>query len=266
LPVGSYVDAVGRSDRVWRHLGKTQPYAAIIDHDSRAGFFESGERHVEEVLQLVDRVYPGFRPRSVLDFGCGVGRLVIPFARRLDEVVGVDVSEAMLAEARRNADAQGCSNVDFVSDLALLADRPKFDLVHSYIVLQHIQERRGLAIVSQLVDLLGECGVGAIHVQYVRNASRLRAGGHWLRLHLPFGQAIGNVVQGLPARSPLVEMHTYDLGDVLRLLQMKGCEDALLQFSSDPGGFLGAMIVFARPQRPETAHTETSSNTASETL
>ncbi|MFL5954449.1 MAG: class I SAM-dependent methyltransferase [Gaiellaceae bacterium] len=238
---------MGRSDRVWRQLGRTDPYSAIINHDSQAGFFESGERHVEEVLQLVDRLSPAFRPSSVLDFGCGVGRLVIPFAGRFDEVVGVDVSEAMLEEARRNAGAQGCSNVDFATDLALLGHRRTFDLVHSYIVLQHIPERRGLAILAQLVDLIGPGGVGAIHVQYARDASRLRACGHWLRLRMPFGRTIGNLAQGLPARSPLVEMHTYDAGDVLRLLQTKGCREALLSFTSDTGGFLGLMIVFARP-------------------
>lgn len=237
-----------RGDRVWRQLGRTQPYTAIIDHDSRSAFFESGERHVEEVLQLVDRLYPGIHPKSVLDFGCGVGRLVIPFARRFDEVVGVDVSEPMLAEARRNAADQGCSNVDFVTDLSLLAHRHEFDLVHSYIVLQHIQERRGLAIVGKLVDLIGPGGVGAIHVQYARNATRLRACGHWLRLHLPFGQIVGNLAQGLPVRSPLVEMHTYDIGDVLRLLHAKGCSEALVRFTTDSGGYLGAMIIFARPQ------------------
>jgi len=197
-------------------------------------------------LQLVGRIFPGFRPSSVLDFGCGVGRLVIPFAGRFDEVIGVDVSEAMLEEARRNAGAQGRSNVDFATDLALFGDRT-FDLVHSYIVLQHIPERRGLAILAQLVDLIGPGGVGAIHVQYARDASRLRACGHWLRLRMPFGRTIGNLTQGLPAGAPLVEMHTYDVGDVLRLLQTKGCRESLLSFTNDTGGFLGAMIVFARP-------------------
>lgn len=40
-------------------------------------------------------------PASVLDAGCGSGRVAAELARRGDEVVGVDVDAAMLATARR---------------------------------------------------------------------------------------------------------------------------------------------------------------------
>ena len=42
-------------------------------------------------------------PASVLDAGCGTGRVAIELARRGVEVVGVDVDESMLATARRRA-------------------------------------------------------------------------------------------------------------------------------------------------------------------
>lgn len=42
-------------------------------------------------------------PASVLDAGCGTGRVSIELARRGIEVVGVDLDTAMLASARRNA-------------------------------------------------------------------------------------------------------------------------------------------------------------------
>ena len=44
-------------------------------------------------------------PGSVLDAGCGTGRVGIERARRGVEVVGVDVDESMLATARRRAPA-----------------------------------------------------------------------------------------------------------------------------------------------------------------
>lgn len=43
------------------------------------------------------------RPASVLDAGCGTGRVAIELARRGVEVVGTDVDPAMLATARRRA-------------------------------------------------------------------------------------------------------------------------------------------------------------------
>jgi SAM-dependent methyltransferase len=42
-----------------------------------------------------------YAPASVLDAGCGTGRVAIELARRGVEVVGVDVSESMLDTARR---------------------------------------------------------------------------------------------------------------------------------------------------------------------
>jgi SAM-dependent methyltransferase len=43
-----------------------------------------------------------FSPRSVLDAGCGTGRVARELARRDVEVVGVDVSESMIATAREH--------------------------------------------------------------------------------------------------------------------------------------------------------------------
>ncbi len=44
-----------------------------------------------------------FGPGSVLDAGCGTGRVAIELSRRGHPVVGVDVDEAMLESARRKA-------------------------------------------------------------------------------------------------------------------------------------------------------------------
>ena len=46
-----------------------------------------------------------FAPTSVLDAGCGTGRVAIELARHGIEVVGADVDPSMLATARRTAPA-----------------------------------------------------------------------------------------------------------------------------------------------------------------
>lgn len=57
-----------------------------------------------------------FAPASVLDAGCGTGRVAIELARHGLEVVGVDVDASMLATARQLA-----SEIEWVhSDLAML--------------------------------------------------------------------------------------------------------------------------------------------------
>jgi 2-polyprenyl-3-methyl-5-hydroxy-6-metoxy-1,4-benzoquinol methylase len=64
-------------------------------------------------------------PTSVLDAGCGTGRVAIELARHGINVLGVDIDGSMIAEARRLA-----PDVDWVqSDLATLALERHFDIV-----------------------------------------------------------------------------------------------------------------------------------------
>lgn len=54
---------------------------------------------------------------SVLDAGCGPGRLTIPIARRVGDrgrVVAMDIQEAMLARTKQRALAEDLSNIEFL--------------------------------------------------------------------------------------------------------------------------------------------------------
>jgi 2-polyprenyl-3-methyl-5-hydroxy-6-metoxy-1,4-benzoquinol methylase len=66
-----------------------------------------------------------YGPTTVLDAGCGTGRVAIELARRDIEVVGVDADASMLAKARDTSDA-----VEWVlADLATLSLARRFDVV-----------------------------------------------------------------------------------------------------------------------------------------
>ena len=236
------------SDQAWEELGETHPYSAVLEHATRAEFFASGEEHVARVVQIVrERIDPDYKPSSALDFGCGVGRLLIPLARLCDEAVGVDVSHAMLSEARRNCDERGISNVELVSTLDELAGDRHFDLVHTYIVLQHVPRKRGMEILSSLVDLMAAGAVGVVHVQYSRTASPLRKGANWARKHLPGMNDVANLVQGVPRRTPLMQMNVYLVDEIFRLLYEQQCRDLLVQLGeTQAGGYLSAVIFFRK--------------------
>jgi SAM-dependent methyltransferase len=64
-------------------------------------------------------------PATVLDAGCGTGRVAIELARHDVEVLGVDVDASMLAEARRRAPTLHWLH----ADLATLALDRTFDVV-----------------------------------------------------------------------------------------------------------------------------------------
>ena len=86
------------TDRDWQQFGQTDPYWAVITVDDYRKdnltadgldrFYDSGETHVRWFFDVVRRhIDEGFAPRSALDFGCGVGRLALPLARRCRSVV-----------------------------------------------------------------------------------------------------------------------------------------------------------------------------------
>src|SRR5580700_9118948 len=101
------VKDMSNTDRAWEYFGRENPYFGVLtrdrysrerlDGDGRAAFFASGEEYVAEMFDTTQKeLRPDFQPIRALDFGCGVGRLALPLARRCQEVVGVDVSDSML--------------------------------------------------------------------------------------------------------------------------------------------------------------------------
>src|SRR5262249_15948332 len=154
----------------------------------------------------------GFEPRRVLDFGCGVGRLVIPLAKRCGQVVGVDVAQSMLAEARSICGKLGLTNVRLHrSDDRLTGVEGAFDLAHSYIVFQPIPGRRGMALLKRLLALVDDNGVCVLHFVYHNPdlSSGLRG---WLRLGWVW------LTHPRPAAPPM-QMNAYPLNAVLQAVQ-----------------------------------------------
>jgi SAM-dependent methyltransferase len=100
---------------------------------------------------------PHLRPgMSLLDVGCGPGTLTVDLARRvaLGRVVGVDVADDVVAEARAHAAAEGVARVELVAgDFRTLDPGPGggFDVVHAHQVLQHLRDPVGaLAAMARL--------------------------------------------------------------------------------------------------------------------
>jgi len=115
-------------------------------------------------------LYPGMRLGTAVDFGCGVARLSIPLTRRFQKVIGVDISPAMLNKSRKNCSFFGISNAEFVLFDDSISRVPfGVQLVHSFIVFQHISVKRGLVIARNLVDRLAPGGACALHVPIDRD-------------------------------------------------------------------------------------------------
>ena len=118
-------------DRDYRrsHLGEGPEYhAKFEEHAWRAILWEL-EREI--LLDVVARRFPDAASRSLLDFACGTGRILGVLEGRFGEAVGVDVSESMLAVARRSLSRATLVCCDVTRDPVALAGR-RFDLVTAF--------------------------------------------------------------------------------------------------------------------------------------
>ena len=77
----------------------------------------------------------------VLDVGCGAGHTALAFAPRVREVVGLDLTEAMLAEAAALAARRGLGNLRFEQGdaMALPFADASFDLVTCRLCAHHFE-------------------------------------------------------------------------------------------------------------------------------
>jgi SAM-dependent methyltransferase len=247
------------SDRQWIRLGQMDPYLGTVKtldpykldpglSQDMTGYFESGERYLADLFRTIEHhVTPGFHPQIAVDFGCSVGRVAIPLAKRADAVIGLDVSADALREAERNAAKLGASNTRWLpSDDNLSQATDPIDLFHSYNVLQHLPVDRGLAIIRRALTLLAPGGIIAVHVPYADRASRLRKAINWAQAEVPGIHRLANLARHRPADYPHMLMNPYDLNAVLSLLHEHGCVGAHCRFV-DQGRYPGAIVIARKP-------------------
>ena len=145
-----------------------------------------------------------------------------------------------------NCEQRGLTNVRLkLSDDHLTRVTDDFDLVHSFIVLQHIPPSRGEVIVRALLRRVRPGGVAALHFTYGRNASGWRHAATWIRRTLPLVNGLVNLARGRAFSYPMMQMNSYSLPVILSLLKGEGVDGCYLRFT-DHGGHLGVMLYAKR--------------------
>ena len=246
-----------RTDRDWEKWGSSDPYFGVLSADyfrkenlsdqAKKEFFLTGEEHIESVFSTIREVFdPKFAPTSALDFGCGVGRLLIPLASRVSFVVGVDVSASMLLEARKNCEKNQVREYQLVlSDDALSAVPGKFDLVHSSLVLQHIPWYRGKSLIGELLKRVQPLGFVVLQFYYGCNASSVLRALVKLRYSFPVVNFARNLLRRRPLFEPAMQLHVYELPWVMHRLRSEGFTDIHQFLKTEGNGTFESVFVFA---------------------
>jgi SAM-dependent methyltransferase len=158
--------------RSWTTLGAADPlWAVLVAPDKRGGhwpddeFLATGRADVEEMVDWLGRLGQPVRWERALDFGCGAGRLSQALASHADEVVGVDISPPMLAEARR-LDRSGGVCRFVLNDTPDLAQFPDgyVDLVYTALVLQHLPRSAIDRYLAEFLRVLRPGGTAVVQV------------------------------------------------------------------------------------------------------
>jgi hypothetical protein len=77
------------TDKEWERIAQTEPFFGVLTNqqfltanlnaEAEKRFWASGERHISTVFNnIAKHLQSNFAPQRVLDFGCGIGRLIKP--------------------------------------------------------------------------------------------------------------------------------------------------------------------------------------------
>jgi SAM-dependent methyltransferase len=159
-------------ERHWNEFGRIDPMWAILTDGTKAGnrwdrgeFFAAGARSVAALMERVGELHLPHTWDRALDFGCGLGRLTQALAFFFEDVDGVDIAESMITGARgynRHGD-RVAYHVNTRADLSLFDD-DSFDLVYSYLVLQHIHPLHSLKFMLEFVRVVRPGGLIAFQL------------------------------------------------------------------------------------------------------
>lgn len=238
-----------RAAAEWDRWGADMHFANTGERGHRGRvveeLFVQGEAYLDRVEQRFAALgTPVNHGGTALDFGCGVGRVVVAMARRYTHAVGVDVAETMLAEARRHLDGHPAELLRYDGhDIDSCLGDLRFDVLHTTRTMEHIPLQEGLHILGSLLHRLEPGGVAVIQAPMCAPRTlfhRLDA----LRDRSGALVRLGHLLAGRRSKSkrtdPAHHWHLYSADRLLPLFHRAGCEVRWTDFDADPRGRIRA--------------------------
>ena len=129
----------------------------VARYDSSHADFRNLDAEAETALRQIE----ADANTTLLDIGCGTGNFAIAAAAICKEVFAIDVSEAMLAEARRKASSREINNIRFESAgfLSYKHQGTPLDAVTSTFALHHLPDYWQAVALRRICDMLRPGGL-----------------------------------------------------------------------------------------------------------
>lgn len=242
----------------WKKLGKQDPYYGVLSDEKYKSqniteqdlqeFFLSGNLFVEDTENRIRHYFDqSLSNCSILDFGCGVGRLVIPFAKLSNQkVVGLDVSADIIEKANVHKSEMDIQNLELrVFDGITLPPLPPFDFINSYIVFQHIETSLGYLLLSQLLAKLKNGGILQVQITYGHTLPKLKYWNFFLRGKIPLYNYLYSLIKSRKLDTePVMQMNHYSPQKLFGLFSQYS-KSVQVEFTNH-GGHLGAYYLLKK--------------------
>ena len=149
--------------RDWRKYWRSIQPETSLDVDGalrQVGMTVMGKpvehRCIDVIIESIVAGLQLSRHDVVADLGCGNGLITVRIAKKIEKIVGIDISEGMIVTARANHTRPNCTYCQ--GDLAKLGRFPIEGVTkaYSYGVLQHLSTKETRAFLGSLVDFMGD--------------------------------------------------------------------------------------------------------------
>ena len=242
------------TDQNWEKWGQSDPYFAVLTYDrfnkknlnreSKTEFFNLGERDVDDFLNYAMKIDQDYLIDTAVDFGCGVGRLTIPIAKKARRAIGLDVSASMLKEAHANTPPELRKNLSFKKANDSLENLPRnYNFVTSLHVFQHMPKSRGYAIANKLLHNLDEGGFAALHFTIHESNSFIVKLLRRASYHIFVVNWLVNLYVRRPINSPNMQINIYKIDRLIKMFRDNGISAVFCKTDVYGRGFISATLM-----------------------
>lgn len=219
--IAGVISYAGR--KKWEVLGKNYIKLRLNDityQSTEGNFFQVNWRQNKNMTDSLLDLAGLKGDEIILDLYCGLGNFSLPLAKRAERVIGIESGYSAIEDAKKNAEANGIQNVEFICDdvrkglKMLLEKKEKADLI----VLDPPRAGATKKIIERIIAL---SPAKALYVScnpttMARDIEMMQRGGYILNRLQP--------IDMFP--------HTYHIESIAELI--RGAENPIVHISSSP--------------------------------